>query len=304
MKLWGLSGIVICLLLISCGGGSQPMTLLFEETWPAGSVIAGAGSNWATSGNTLNPTNYSFDTAVFNEGIQSVKFLMDRDDGSNGSTFRSELTLKSNFGLGGGSISQILEDTEYWWGFAQRLDPAWVIGKTDLILAQLHGSTGSPPLELRTGDSSDIDFNGTEGNFDVYKIQINNDALVSPQGAYNLGAFNPGVWEAWVYNFRLSSTDPTSFVKLWRNGVVKLDITGITQRSDQGNSFVKHGLHNPRWRSPPAAANVGESPRIQWVGSIRIGDSNSSFDEVDPARGLQAGERRRIGSFGMMGRGV
>lgn len=250
-----------------------PATIL-TETW-AGAMT----KNWGFSGNTVG-ARYAFDTNIFNEGPRSTRITLIQDDTTFGSGFRSELQLKAVF-PGETGISQIHQDIEYWWGFAHRLDPNWVVGKTDIVLAQLHGATGSPPLELRTGDSTDINFNEADGNFDVYRTSLSTNSGSPSTTFYNLGAFNPGVWEFWVFHFNLSLTS-AGFLQVYRNRTLMVDVTGENIRDDQGNMFVKTGLYNAKWISPGRATNPGESTRITWVDSFRLRLPPSSFAEVDP----------------------
>ena len=269
------------------------MTLLFTETWSSG-LIAGVGANWEYSGNGAGP-NYILDTNIKNEGAQSLKFSLTRNDDSNGSDFRSEVSLKQNWGAGGsGTVSQILLDTEYWLGLAIRLDSAWPDDRRrGEIIWNCHGGgvgavVGISTLDPVLGQSG----GGPDGAYSDYgfNIRVGGGSTAFSSTPYSYGATDPeGGFEYFVINFKMSKTS-IGFVKVWRNASADtetpiLDITGINAREDFGNMHMKLGIYKSKWsnigRNASAAAE-GESPAILWADSLRFGGSDSSFDEVDP----------------------
>jgi hypothetical protein len=95
--------------------------------------------------------------------------------------------------------------------------------------------------------------------------------------SFNLGPTTKGAWHDIVVNVKWTHLSD-GFMKVWVNGVQKLNYTGPTYM-DYGAAngpYFKMGNYKGAYNWP------GTSPRVFYMDEFRMGDANSSFAEVNP----------------------
>jgi len=96
-----------------------------------------------------------------------------------------------------------------------------------------------------------------------------------------------GKWTDWVMNFKLSATS-AGFWKVWRDGVLVVDDTGINF-ADYGayagycKTDIQFGSYAWGYRSDYDEEPHNTTERIIYHDEFRYGDANSSYDEVAPS---------------------
>lgn len=95
--------------------------------------------------------------------------------------------------------------------------------------------------------------------------------------SFNLGPTTKGAWHDIVVNVKWTHLS-TGFMKVWVNGVLKLDYTGPTYM-DYGapnGPYFKMGNYKGAYNWS------GTSPRVFYMDEFRMGDAASSYAEVNP----------------------
>ena len=308
--------------LVAVGDQTLESATTGKDFWGAN------GANLADGSDTQPGT--SIVTEAFNEGTKSLKSLIIRGDYSNGTGFnggfRSELQLKANsFELPelSSAAQQKLEFLQsHWFGIAIKMGsptlPFVIDRRHDSIVQMTKASESSIPLGIQTADPLFVQ--STSGsNFTHWKVNSRKDAHGVP-GHANSFLLDPIIsnkWERFVFNYRLANLingDPVDgFIKCWQNGVLLVDYVGGVgggQASGESSSSPKIGNYKAPWNNEgtPSSTFPGVSPRVVFYDSVRFGDPNSSFAEVDPAQ-LAAPEIVTVKGMGRalsggMGRGL
>eukprot|EP01031_Cornospumella_fuschlensis_P026133 gene26133-31554_t len=186
--------------------------------------------------------------------------------------------------------------TEYWLGMSAFIPTTWAWypppnGVTDVLYNfQLHGGDNegnSPVLGLRI-EEDEITVNVC-GNTEFNSTQ-------SICQYFSLGPPTIGGWMDWVVHSQLAYGEPTGFVTIWRNGVEMLNVKNLlTSYNDIYPPYVKVGSYQTNWKD-------GETVGYDWMGiyykAVRVGNSNSNYDEVYTGTGTPCGSPCKSSSGG------
>lgn len=194
------------------------------------------------------------------------------------SGYRNELTYKgiSHFSLG----------EDYWVGFALYLPEDWQVDpESDDILFQFHGwpdeSIGeawrNPPIALLT----------RRNQWHVWALSDSKRNTGSPpryEGSqhWDLGAFETGKWTRFVLHVRFSY-EADGLLELWKDDELVLQHSGGNSYNDARGPYLKIGNYKAAWGNVDSWG--GPSPfgfRHHLFDALKIGDSEASFDQVNP----------------------
>ena len=174
---------------------------------------------------------------------------------------------------------------EYWIGFTLMLPSnATYLDQTDpnILHFQLHGGDNigrGPVLGVGIHNSS----------VDSWRLSVLGDdrpSSVAPKETkwsftQNIGSIGAGRWQDFVIHLKLEYT-PVGFVNVWHNGVLAVNKSKIaTAFNDVHAPYLKVGTYVNK----PFKAHDGINTK--WWGvsywQLKLGDSQSSFDEVSTA---------------------
>jgi hypothetical protein len=104
---------------------------------------------------------------------------------------------------------------------------------------------------------------------------------------YDAGSWlaDRGKWTDWVFHFKLDYTkngDNGGFLKVYKDGILILHDIGGNCLNDILGPYPVIGTYKYGWRKNPTDTNT----RTVYFDEIRIGDRNSSYNDVAPRRNL------------------
>lgn len=189
--------------------------------------------------------------------------------------------------------------TEYWVGVSIYLPTPWDKTYGDSyynngIIFQLHdtafddpGNTADSPwrimlpyvfdhraegLRSRNSYSSSANGGASDGNL----VRFSDDTLWS-------GAIE-GAWVDIVMHVKwsgaTSKNDTDGFITVWVNGTIVTQVTGQNYMGELVDGpYIKFGLYAAGWKTEK---DLGVDSRTLYHDELRVGDANSSYEEVSP----------------------
>jgi hypothetical protein len=203
-------------------------------------------------------------TDIARRGTHSVKTLITNADK------RAEVVSNKRGTVGGIN----------WYGWSMYIPSTTVINHTRAIVSQFHDWHNSQPAWGKDNRAPSCFTLETNGNFQ-FNLKYENPAV--PQTIIHqnfvLGAYTVGAWHDMVMQVRWTHLS-TGFVKIWVNGELKLDYTGPTYMNytaTNSGPYFKAGDYTGLYDW------TGVGPRYFHFDEFRMGNSTSSYAEVDPA---------------------
>jgi hypothetical protein len=137
----------------------------------------------------------------------------------------------------------------------------------------------SPALSL-------VSING-QFRFDIKWSSLENNSgpgggtLLDGQTTIALGAIPKEKWIDWVFHIK-HGHDETGIVEVWKDGTKVIDRVGMPNSyNDTTPPYLRCGIYKWPWKflvgAPPAIKQ-----RVLYFGPVRVGNENSSYDEVAP----------------------
>jgi len=175
------------------------------------------------------------------------------------------------------SQAQSTTQEEGWYGFSQYFPDSYISDSTGEVIGQWHdkedvGETASrsPSNTLLTADNR-IKW---MARWDADKIMDSGftDGLVY----IDLGPIPKNKWIDWVIHIKFSHTN-TGIVEVWKDGVKVIDRINMPNAyNDDNYPYFKFGVYKWEWGTSASQRNI-------YYDEVRIGNSNSSYDEVKPS---------------------
>lgn len=173
-------------------------------------------------------------------------------------------------------------NVERWYGFSVYIDPSWDDSTSDpnaTLIFQIHG-----PSSVCTGGSPQFSI-GVKPNLNwAITTLYQTSCPSSPVTRINhsgLGTVTKGVWYDYVVHGRWRA-DSTGLLEVWRNGVKIVDYSGPNTYNDTTQARMGVAVYKSWWASEtPSPADT----LILYYDEIKMGDQNSSFNEVAPGGG-------------------
>ncbi len=207
-------------------------------------------------------------------------------------TYAGKHTLIGQVGVNAGYKNESWRDRifndvgEYWIGFSVYIVDGgtedWIFDQYshDSIFFQvLHapdynlGETGKGyPIKMHIrGDEFTITHGGSTVNPHTSSSRIYTSSIIGP--------VVKGQWHDFVLYMKFDPPNPANCaIKVWHNGALKVDKSDFVFGNEGPGYHVKFGIYQPDWRT--SFADVDK----RWIyhDEIRIGDSNSNYNEVAP----------------------
>ncbi len=115
---------------------------------------------------------------------------------------------------------------------------------------------------------------------------------------YTLGAVKRGAWTDFVFHIKFNFNPEKGLIQVWKNGKLVLDENTGTTYNDLASLYFMGGIYNRAFAEKGSNYGVRRSEEecktnygkwgcpgpdgILYMDEIRIGDANSSYDEVKP----------------------
>ena len=162
-----------------------------------------------------------------------------------------------------------------WYGWSIYVPSNYTGDGSDDIVSQFHDWFATQPAWAQDGVAPTC-FT-MKGGAIGFGLKYQSAPLTPAHAYFNLGSYTLGAWHDIVVNVKWTHLN-TGFIKIWINGVLKLDYTGPT--------FLDYGVGNGPYFKMGDYKGIynwpGTSPRIFYMDEFRMGDANSSYAEVNP----------------------
>lgn len=218
-----------------------------DISWRDGYLASSDDPNWPTT---------EIDTVNVYEGTESMKLTVPGATGVNTSSpsnspYRTDIRLTTVNGIGLlREPNSVWKDETLWVGFAVRLGEGWPLPGTDdtnTVIWQIHDESydypGDPYLSVDTSPSVAVEIWPING---VHQWVVSNEynTPASTNKKERIFPFTSGgdytndigQWVRFVVQVYLSPEDPSvspGFVRVWKNGVLVVDQSGVTTFVDQ-----------------------------------------------------------------------
>lgn len=206
-------------------------------------------------------------------GKKSLRVELRKSDPDVGGSKRAELTDNSY---------PIPPETDHrWWAFSNYLPSSFGRDSVHEILAQWHDRATStsvsnnPPLSLQIYKGNWI----IELRYDSVDINYDKGANIKLK-TFNLGPWQQGVWNDWVFNYNYSYNDD-GYLKVWKNGKLVLDYKGKNFYKGSYDPFFKVGLYRWVWSSswPSYLEQSVYTSRVYYVDNVKIGNKKAILQD-------------------------
>jgi hypothetical protein len=215
------------------------------------------------------------------EGKHMMKAYLNRK--TSPVNYRTEVSLKSPEAFEKGK--------EYWLGISVFVPKNWNMNygsKSNGMVWQWHGR----PFDSPDGSWRNIQPIVLWHTADGWRVNNVNYPTRSPNKELGLGnmkdflgmaPYKLGQWNDFVINVKFSGSispnDTNGFVKVWINGSKIVDVSGQNYFGEEPQGpYFKFGLYHAYWKSQ--STWTGPDDRVLYYDSLRVGDANSSYEEV------------------------
>lgn len=239
-------------------------------------------SNLSPSGNA--PQVVKSDSGVPpRSGSYMMKTYLNRENSS--INYRTEATL--------GKPGEFYKGQEYWMGISVFIPKNWSMdyggSRSDGIVFQFHGRSYKDPDNWRK--ILPLTLVHTESGLILRNHTFPTSGAAVKLGTGNLKAYSKtipyklGQWMDFVMHIKWSGAksdnDTNGFLKVWVDGEQVLSQAGQNYFGEHDfGPYFKFGLYNSAWKYTDTW--VGPSSRTLYHDELRVGDANSSYNEVAP----------------------
>ena len=209
--------------------------------------------------------NFKLEENIVREGSTVGRFEINKTDTKIWGGNRTEM-----------SQAQSTSQEEGWFGFSQYFPDTYISDSTGEVIGQWHDKEDpgeyagrSPSNTLLTAD----DRIKWMARWDADKIMDSgySDGLVY----IDLGPIPKNQWIDWVVHIKFSHTN-TGILEVWKNGEKVIDRINMPNcYNDDVYPYFKFGVYKWEW-------GTSASQRVVYYDEVRVGNANSSYDEVKP----------------------
>lgn len=261
---------IICLFtgLVTSNFATAQNNIVFQDDFEGTSTYAGWDGREGCCSYSMVP---SYDGGRI--GKKSLRIELRKSDPDVGGSKRAELTDNSY---------PIPPETDHrWWAFSNYLPWSFARDSVHEILAQWHDRatsssvSNSPPLSLQIYKGNWI----LELRYDSVDINYDKGANIKAK-VFNLGPWERGVWNDWVFNYNYSYNDD-GYLKVWKNGKLVLDYKGKNFYKGSYDPFFKIGLYRWVWSSgwPSFLEQSVLTSRVYYVDNVKIGNKKAILQD-------------------------
>ncbi len=165
---------------------------------------------------------------------------------------------------------------EGWFGFSSYFPSSFVSDPTAEVIGQWHDIPDQGETNTRNPSNAIYAQNDKfrwRTKWDADAIQTNN----TTDGTWDadLGVIPKDQWIDWVVHIKFSHTD-TGILEVWMNGVKVIDRQNMPNSYNDGKfPYLKFGIYRWQWGTPV-------NQRVIYYDEVRVGNQNSSYEEVKP----------------------
>jgi hypothetical protein len=209
-------------------------------------------------------------------GTHAVKFILNSDD--KGAIYNNvyDQVVRAELVKWGESY---VGDTR-WYGLSVNIDPAW----QDEVSDPNGTRVGSWHSNNDPGEVAKSGHLGILVKGDRWLIDNRSDPnLITTKDSFtkriwDVGKVEKGKWVDWVVHVKWSYKSD-GFLKIWKDGQLITNYQGPTTYNDLKPQLFKFGIYKAWWNHelPPRRNTL-----ILYYDEVRIGDENSSYEEVAP----------------------
>ena len=174
------------------------------------------------------------------------------------------------------SQAQNTAQAEGWYGFSQFFPDTYISDSTGESTAQWHDQADEGEHVARSASNSII----TSDNRIKWMLRWDSRPIM-PNGFseghiyIDLGEIPKNRWIDWVVHIKYSHTN-TGILEVWMDGVKVIDRQNMPNSyNDKKYPFFKFGVYRWEW-------GTSASQRVIYYDEVRVGNKNSSYDEVKP----------------------
>jgi hypothetical protein len=208
--------------------------------------------------------NFKLEKNITRQGSTAARFEINKSDDKIWGGHRTEMSQAQNTAR-----------AEGWYGFSQYFPDSYVSGSTGEVIGQWHDQADegehvdrSPSNTLLTGDGR-IKW---MARWDADKIM---DSGFSDGLEYiDLGPIPKNKWIDWVIHIKYSHTN-AGILEVWMNGEKVIERVNMPNSyNDDAYPYFKFGVYKWNWGAT--------SQKVIYYDEVRVGNENSSYDEVKP----------------------
>lgn len=174
------------------------------------------------------------------------------------------------------SQAQSTSQKEGWYGFSQFFPDTYTSGSTGEVIGQWHVQPDDGETTNRSPSNALI------ASDDKLKWMLRWDADRIMEDGFSdghiyieLGEIPKNRWIDWVVHIKYSHTN-TGILEVWMDGKKIIDRQNMPNAYNDGAyPYFKFGVYKWEW-------GAASSKRVIYYDEVRIGDENSSYDEVKP----------------------
>jgi len=209
--------------------------------------------------------SFSLDENIKRAENAAGRFEINNDDPKIWSATRSEL-----------SQAQSTAKAEGWYGFSQYFPDSYISDSSGEVITQWHDQSDQGETVDRSPSNAII----TSDDKFKWMIRWDADAIMNSGTSdgliyIDLGKIPKNKWVDWVVHIKYSHTN-SGILEVWMDGEKVIDRQNMPNAyNDNAYPYLKFGLYKWNW-------GAATSKRVMYFDEVRIGNSNSSYDEVKP----------------------
>lgn len=177
------------------------------------------------------------------------------------------------------SQAQSTSREEGWYGFSQYFPASYESDPVPELVGQWH----NPPDEEENDARSPSNFILLRDDRFKWHLRWDADKIIynnTPDGfiEIDMGPIPKNQWIDWVVHIKFAY-DNTGILEVWKDGIKVIDRQNMPNSyNDEKLPYFKLGVYKWNWNGSSVNQKV-----LYWD-EVRIGDENSSYDEVKPSR--------------------
>jgi hypothetical protein len=211
--------------------------------------------------------SFALDENIKREGNAAGRFEIDKNDPKIWSATRSEFS----------EASKSITRPEGWYGFSQYFPDSYTFDSSGEVITQWHDQSDAGESVDRSPSNAIISSDGRL----KWMLRWDADAIMDSgftDGTIyiDLGTIPKKKWIDWVVHIKYSHTN-TGILEVWMDGEKVIDRQNMPNAyNDVSYPYLKFGLYKWSWGN-------STTNRVMYFDEVRVGDENSSYDEVKPS---------------------
>ncbi|SHN04112.1 protein of unknown function [Salegentibacter salegens] len=247
------------------GLNGDPANLIYTETFENPELYKNPQAGDFYLEHITAPHSFNLNENIKRYGNSAGRFGIKKNDPKLYGGYRSEMAQVT---------STTLE--EGWYGFSQYFPDSYISDATEEVVGQWHDQPDIGETTARSPSNAIITGNDRIRwmiRWDSTRIKQDNNS----EGLHyiDLGKIPKNKWIDWVVHIKYSHTN-TGILEVWMDGVKVIDRQNMPNSyNDEKYPYFKFGVYKWKW-------GTAATQRVIYYDEVRIGDKNSSYEEVKP----------------------